>query len=110
MLDKVGNQNVGFLVTRLISVLQVTIARDPETIHFLRCHAQWVISVPRVQLLLPSFPVQVSNITKIHPIKTKTKQKYTYAIYYDDFQMKNCDIFLIFAQNLDRGYKVDPPH
>ena len=22
----------------------------------------------------------------------------------DNFQMKNCDIFLIFAQNIDRGY------
>ena len=23
-----------------------------------------------------------------------------------NFQMKNCDIFLIFAQNIDRGYSV----
>ena len=27
----------------------------------------------------------------------------------DNFQMKNCDIFLIFAQNIDRGYKLAPP-
>ena len=24
-----------------------------------------------------------------------------------DFQMKNCDIFLNFSQNIDRGYKLD---
>ena len=23
--------------------------------------------------------------------------------------MTNCDIFLIFAQNIDRGYKLEPP-
>ena len=28
----------------------------------------------------------------------------------DYFQMKNCDIFLIFAQNIDRGYMLEPPH
>ena len=28
----------------------------------------------------------------------------------DNFQMKNCDVFLIFAQNIDRGYKLEPPH
>ena len=35
------------------------------------------------------------------------------AIFYscknDNFQMKNCDIFLIFAQNIDRGYTLEPP-
>ena len=25
----------------------------------------------------------------------------------DNFQMKNCDIFLIFAQNIDCGYILD---
>ena len=25
------------------------------------------------------------------------------------FQLKNCDIFLIFAQNIDRGYTLEPP-
>ena len=25
-------------------------------------------------------------------------------------QMKKCDNFLIFAQNIDRGYKLEPPH
>ena len=28
----------------------------------------------------------------------------------DYFQMKNCDIFLIFARNIDRGYTLEPPH
>ena len=27
----------------------------------------------------------------------------------DNFQMKNCDIFLIFAQNIDRGHTLEPP-
>ena len=26
------------------------------------------------------------------------------------FRMKNCDIFLIFAQNIDRGYTLETPH
>ena len=28
----------------------------------------------------------------------------------DNFQMKNDDIFLIFAQNIDCGYTLEPPH
>ena len=27
----------------------------------------------------------------------------------DNFQMKSCDIFLIFAQNIDREYTLEPP-
>ena len=27
-----------------------------------------------------------------------------------NFQMKNCDIFLIFALNIDRGYSLEPSH
>ena len=27
----------------------------------------------------------------------------------DYFQMKKCDIFLIFAQNIDCGYTLEPP-
>ena len=38
--------------------------------------------------------------------------KYT-AIFHccknDNFQMRNCDIFLIFAQNIDCGYTLEPP-
>ena len=26
------------------------------------------------------------------------------------FQVKNSEIFLIFAQNIDRGYTLEPPH
>ena len=26
-----------------------------------------------------------------------------------NFQLINCDIFLMFAQNIDRGYKLEPP-
>ena len=43
----------------------------------------------------------------------KTSMHYT-AIFHgcknDNFQMKNCDIFLIFAQNIVRGYTLEPPH
>ena len=28
----------------------------------------------------------------------------------DNFPMKNCDIFLIFAQNIDRGNTLELPH
>ena len=28
----------------------------------------------------------------------------------DNFQMKNCDIFLTFAQNIDCGLTFEPPH
>ena len=28
----------------------------------------------------------------------------------DNFQMKIFDIFLIFAQNIDNGYTLEPPH
>ena len=27
----------------------------------------------------------------------------------DNFQMKKVDFFLIFAQNIDRGYTLEPP-
>ena len=27
-----------------------------------------------------------------------------------NFQMKNCNIFLIFGQNIDRGYTLEPQH
>ena len=26
-----------------------------------------------------------------------------------NFQMENCDVFLILAQNIDRGYTLEPP-
>ena len=43
-------------------------------------------------------------------------QKHAHALYSifhiskkDNFQMKNCDIFLIMAQNIDCGYTLEPP-
>ena len=52
------------------------------------------------------FCVILQHITK------KTPMKYT-AIFHcckiDNFQMKNCDVFLIFAQNIDCGYILEPP-
>ena len=27
-----------------------------------------------------------------------------------NLQIKKCDCFLIFAQNIDRGYTLEPPH
>ena len=32
-----------------------------------------------------------------------------YGFKKDNFQMKNCDDFLIFAQNIDCGYTLEPP-
>ena len=31
------------------------------------------------------------------------------ALKIENFQLKNSDIFLIFAQNIDCGYKLEPP-
>ena len=28
----------------------------------------------------------------------------------DNFQMKNCDVFLSFAKNIDCGYSLEPPY
>ena len=43
-------------------------------------------------------------------------RKHVHAIYCDisrlkndNFQVKNCDIFLIFARNIDCGYTLEPP-
>ena len=38
-----------------------------------------------------------SNIKKISPSKT------------ENFEIKNSDIFYIFAQNIDCGYSLEPP-
>ena len=35
--------------------------------------------------------------------------QYFMAVKNDNFQEKNCDIFLTFAQNIDRGYTLEPP-
>ena len=31
------------------------------------------------------------------------------VVKYDNFQLKKIDIFLIFAQNIDCGYSLEPP-
>ena len=37
------------------------------------------------------------------------KLQYFTAVKNDNFLLKNCDIFLIFAQNIDYGYTLEPP-
>ena len=59
-------------------------------------------SFPRrkIQLYPSSLPLQkqaYSNILKILPPK------------YENFQMKNCEIFHISAQNIDCEYSLEPP-
>ena len=50
---------------------------------------------------------------KIFEYYENTPMQYT-AIFHGrknyDIQMKNGDIFLIFAQNMDCGYTLEPPH
>ena len=60
-------------------------------------------------------------ILESHTPVNKTKHLYHYdnkPIQYTEifhgckngnFQMKNCDICVIFAQNIDYGYTLDPP-
>ena len=48
---------------------------------------------------------------KIH--YDNTPIQYTVIFHFcknDYFQMKNCDIFLIFVLNIDRGYTLELPH
>ena len=35
---------------------------------------------------------------------------YFMAVKIDRFQIKNCEIFIIFARNMDCGYVLEPPH
>ena len=46
-------------------------------------------------------------ITKTCPCN---KQQIFHGCKKDNSQMKNCDVFLIFAQNIDYGYTLEPPH
>ena len=36
--------------------------------------------------------------------------QYFTAVKMINFHMKNCDICLVFAQNIDLGYTLEPPH
>ena len=67
----------------------------------------------------PEFECQnmISNIRMRYSAQiriTKTcpciKQQIFHGCEKDNFQMKNSDVFLIFAQNIDCGYTLEPPH
>ena len=47
------------------------------------------------------------HITKTRPCNI---QQYFTAVKNVNFQMKNYNIFLFFAQNIDCGYTLEPPH
>ena len=46
------------------------------------------------------------NITKTSPCNILN---ILIAVKKDNFHKKNCDVFLIFAQNIDCGYTLEPP-
>ena len=84
MPDQVGNRNVGFLMTWLIcTIINVKIPFLDEffaTLAFFHYE---------------NLPMLYSAI--FHGCKK------------DNFQMKNYDVFLNFAQNIDCGYTLEPP-
>ena len=49
--------------------------------------------------------------TSFESPRLRTLRLHAHVIYCknDNFLMKKCDIFLIFAQNIDRGYTLEPP-
>ena len=47
------------------------------------------------------------SITKTFPCN---KQQIFHGFKKDNFRMKNRDVFLILAQNIDCGYMLEPPH
>ena len=49
---------------------------------------------------------ETDDITQTHPCNIL---QYFMAVKIYNFQMKNCDIFLIFAQNIDCGYTLELP-
>ena len=53
------------------------------------------------------FETRVTNITKTRPCKIL--QFFT-AVKPIIFRRKNCDVFLIFAQNINCGYTLELPH
>ena len=64
-------------------------------------------------LIISMMPRLCRNILKRAEIHYEnTPMQYT-AIFHgcenDNFQMTNCDVFLIFAQNIDYGYTLEPP-
>ena len=55
--------------------------------------------------------IQRSNDFHCHYENTPMQYVHFHCCKNDNFQMKNCAIFLlIFAQNIDSGYTLEPPH
>ena len=65
-----------------------------------------VVDHSALQHLLISLSVGKGYITQTRPCNIL---HFFTAEKNDNFQMKNCDIFLIFAQNIDCGYTLEPP-
>ena len=71
-------------------------------------------------ITLPCIPEMKQNfvqhrLMQHHSDTTQSLRKLAHAIYkeflsFENFQQKNLDIFLIFAQNIDCGYTLEPPH
>ena len=65
------------------------------------------------QFLVIAYLEDLKLVSTISLHYENTSMQYT-AIFHglknDNFQMKDCDIFLIFAQNIDCGYTLEPPH
>ena len=58
--------------------------------------------------LIVYFKTEIGKyITKTCPCN---RQRFFGTLKIENFQMKNFDISLIFAQNIDRGYTLEPPH
>ena len=70
-------------------------------------HCQNLLDDPRIFFL---FTVDVK--TKTHFAESLRKHAYTVTFHgckNDNFSIKNCDIFLLFAQSINRGYTLEPP-
>ena len=54
------------------------------------------------------------DVETIHDLHYENMSMQYTAIFHgcknSNFQMKNCEVFLILAQNLDCGYTLEPPH
>ena len=70
----------------------------------------------RQQLFYYTEPLSEQSSEQYYPPQGNTLRKLAHAInrYFlalkiENFQLKNFDIFLIFAQNIDCGYTLEPP-
>ena len=64
-----------------------------------------IIGISDYVTLTPA--ISISDITQICLCNIL---QYFMAVKIGNFQMKKCDRFLIFAQNIDRVYTLEPPH